>query len=128
MLKTYKAINRNGVVRLEHRIIAEQMLGRKLTRNEVVHHIDGNKWNNDPGNLMVMTRREHALVHKDDIIRSKPVIQLDENREPIKEWPSARAAAAATGAGYQNIYKCCRGLRKTAGGYGWRYKNEIFIN
>ena len=121
-MKWYKAINKNGKVRAEHRIIMEKMLGRPLEADEVVHHIDGNKWNNDPSNLTVMTRREHALIHKADITRSKPVLQLDADGSVITEWPSARAASEATGAGFQNIYKCCRGLRKTAGGFGWRYK------
>ena len=46
-----------------HRVVAEAMLGRKLRSDEVVHHIDGNKRNNDPSNLQVMTRSEHARMH-----------------------------------------------------------------
>lgn len=46
-----------------HRIVAEQMLGRSLQVDEVVHHIDGNKRNNDPSNLMVMTQSEHCRLH-----------------------------------------------------------------
>lgn len=49
--------------RHEHRIIAEQMLGRPLMRNEIVHHIDGDKHNNDPSNLHVMTQSEHVREH-----------------------------------------------------------------
>jgi len=40
----------------EHRIIAEQALGRRLTRGEVVHHIDCNERNNDKGNLLICDR------------------------------------------------------------------------
>ena len=46
-----------------HRVIAEQMLGRPLEKGEIVHHIDGNKRNNDPSNLMVMTQSEHCRLH-----------------------------------------------------------------
>jgi hypothetical protein len=49
--------------RHEHRVVAEQMLGRPLKRNEIVHHIDGNKHNNDPSNLQVMTQSEHMKAH-----------------------------------------------------------------
>ncbi len=46
-----------------HRIIAEQMLGRPLKPGEIVHHIDENKRNNNPSNLMVMTQAEHCKIH-----------------------------------------------------------------
>lgn len=46
-----------------HRIVAEKILGRPLKEGEIVHHIDGNKRNNDPSNLMVMTQSEHCKLH-----------------------------------------------------------------
>ena len=46
-----------------HRIVAEQKLGRSLKKGEIVHHIDGNKRNNNPSNLMVMTQSEHCALH-----------------------------------------------------------------
>lgn len=51
--------------RHEHRIVAEQKLGRPLIPGEVVHHIDGDKQNNSPENLMVFkSQKEHADWHK----------------------------------------------------------------
>lgn len=48
-----------------HRIVAEEMLGRPLKPGEVVHHIDRNKRNNSPENLMVFaSQAEHAAWHK----------------------------------------------------------------
>lgn len=51
--------------RHEHRIVAEQMLGRALRPGEVVHHIDENKRNNHPSNLIVFpSQAMHARWHK----------------------------------------------------------------
>ena len=49
-----------------HRIIAERKLGRPLRPGEVVHHIDRNKRNNAPENLMVFsTQAEHLKWHRE---------------------------------------------------------------
>jgi hypothetical protein len=51
-----------GYVR-EHRIVAEKKVGRMLTKDEVAHHDDEVKVNNDPLNLEVMSRKKHARLH-----------------------------------------------------------------
>lgn len=49
----------------EHRYIAELKLNRLLKSEEIVHHIDEDKLNNDPNNLMVFkTNADHAAFHK----------------------------------------------------------------
>lgn len=47
----------------EHTLIAEQKIGRELFDYEVVHHIDKNRANNNPNNLMVLTDGEHNKIH-----------------------------------------------------------------
>jgi len=45
-----------------HRLVAEAMMGRKLRSDEHVHHVDGNKLNNDWRNLKVLSDVEHCAV------------------------------------------------------------------
>lgn len=47
----------------EHRIIAEEKIGRLLKKEEVVHHKNHNPFDNRPDNLEVMTRSEHTILH-----------------------------------------------------------------
>lgn len=54
-------VKRHG--RHEHRVVVEAHLGRPLRSDEIVHHIDGNKRNNDISNLAVMTQSEHIKLH-----------------------------------------------------------------
>jgi len=49
--------------RLEHVVIIENKIGRRLYANECVHHKDEDKQNNDDDNLQLMTRSEHARLH-----------------------------------------------------------------
>ena len=46
-----------------HRVIAEMLLKRKLVPGEIVHHKNGDKLDNCPENLEVMTQSEHASLH-----------------------------------------------------------------
>lgn len=55
----YKVFNGKKV----HRIIMENNIGRKLLTKEIVHHIDGNKLNNNIDNLQILTREEHNKIH-----------------------------------------------------------------
>lgn len=51
-----------GYVR-EHIVVAEHSLGRSLLPWEIVHHLNGNKLDNRPENLEVMSARRHVRLH-----------------------------------------------------------------
>lgn len=55
---------KNGSVMLQV-IIASKIIGRPLKENEVVHHVDENKLNNSPNNLMIFnSQSDHSRYHK----------------------------------------------------------------
>jgi hypothetical protein len=47
----------------EHRLVMEKHLGRYLTKNEVVHHINEDTLDNRIKNLELMTASEHMKSH-----------------------------------------------------------------
>jgi len=52
------------------------------------------------------------------------VYQFDKNDNIIKKWNSISEAESETGINHGNICWCCKGKRKTAGGYKWKYANK----
>lgn len=63
LAKGHPKANHDGYVYV-HILVAEKKLGRYLTSKEVVHHIDENKLNNNPDNLLVFTSKaEHTAYH-----------------------------------------------------------------
>lgn len=59
----YRRIYVRGKVVREHRYVMEQHLGRKLSRDEHIHHKDKNKLNNDIDNLEIVTKYDHKKKH-----------------------------------------------------------------
>jgi len=57
--------------RREHVVIMERNLGRRLTDNECVHHLNHVKDDNRIKNLMLMTISDHAALHAKENIGNR---------------------------------------------------------
>lgn len=57
-------------------IVAEQKLGRELLDSERIHHIDLNKLNDNPDNIVVVERGQHRSIHNSLAKLSASLVQL----------------------------------------------------
>lgn len=93
--------------------------------------------------LIFVTRSMHSKIHreicekrgkisgkiggkKNGAINGKknsiPILQLSKDGTFIKEWPSLVEASRQLRISHSHICSCCKGLRKSAGGFVWKYK------
>lgn len=63
----YKAIIINGKQIRLHCYVMECYLGRELTKDEVVHHINGIITDNRIENLQVISRADHVKIHHSEM-------------------------------------------------------------
>lgn len=106
---------------LEHRLVVSRELDRPLEADEHVHHINGVRDDNRPGNLILMTAEDHWAHHADERRIGRDVLlahlvrigakfgrtptSADMNEDPlspyhptyIREFGSIRAAQRAAG-------------------------------
>lgn len=55
----------------QHRLVMEKIIGRKLKRTEVVHHIDYDRSNNHPSNLILFDSQSEHSRHHQRLLKSK---------------------------------------------------------
>ena len=49
---------------LTHRRVAEKLVGGGIFPGREVHHIDGDKTNNRPSNLTIVSKAQHRRIHR----------------------------------------------------------------
>lgn len=66
MCIAYRDLNHKRHATTYARFLMEQHLGRELTKDEDVHHIDGDKTNDTIENLEIISKKEHNKHHAEE--------------------------------------------------------------
>lgn len=119
-------LSKNNVHRFKkvHRLVADAFI-----QNEgnlpFINHIDECKKNNHVSNLewcdWQYNNTYGSRVERARLKQVKAVIQCDRNGDFIRKWGSLTEASSTLHIHNGSISECCKGKRKTAGGYVWKY-------
>jgi hypothetical protein len=108
---------------LVHRLVAIAFIDNPLNL-PIVNHKDEHKDHCEADNLEWCTQQYNVNYGEGSKARNSKVRQFDFEGRLIKIWDSIKEAEALLGIKYQNISRCCRKDRRSAGGYIWRYDRE----
>lgn len=123
--KTY--IGTNNPNYGNHKLVGENnpFFGKEHSdqTKQLLSDLAKNRWNNEE------YKQHMCEVHKNINIgannpKAKETLQYDLDGNLIASWEYAKLAADTLGICVTGITKCCRGERKSAGGFIWRYANE----
>ena len=109
-----------------HRLVALHFLPNP-NNLPMVNHKDENKENNIASNLEWCDAKYNTNygTARERLAKalSIPILQIEkETNKIIKEWFSIMQVERELGIHHSSIIQCCKGERKTAGGFKWKYK------
>ena len=100
------------------------MWGRHLTEEQKRKISEGMKGEKHP---MYGKHCDDEIKDKIRLRHNKAVVQYTKEGEFVAEYESALVAKNITGINNSHIGACCRGKRKSAGGFKWTFKNPPLL-
>lgn len=120
MIKSRKEGNHG---KLLHRLIFEDFYKIKLPSHISLHHIDGNKTNNEIWNLVPIENKVHVSLHNKGKILSEATklkISLSKKRTRISDKDRLKSSKQRSTTGFYGVYK--ENSPYCTQGYRWRYQ------
>lgn len=103
--------------KLIHRLVGKTFIDNPNNYN-YINHIDKNKNNNNANNLEWCTQSYNVIYSK-----GRRINQYDKNDNFIKTWNSIADVKRLLNIDSGLIVRCCKGIKKSAGGFKWKYNN-----
>ena len=104
-----------------HRLVAEAFIPN-LDNKPYINHKNAIRNDNTIQNLEWCTQKENILhAYKIGSRQTKRIQQYDLKNDLIRNWSSIKDASQKLKISNGHICSCCKGKRKSAGGFIWKY-------
>ncbi len=114
--------NKKGKTYTVHSLVAKNFIAND-NNYKCINHKDENKLNNCVDNLEWCTYKYNNTYNDKMAFKRKKILQYSKDNEFIKEWDGIVRIQEELNINRNNISSVCKGKRKTAGGYIWKYKH-----